>query len=164
MKEFDEVYLNLPYIGIPSTKLHRKINNQMRKYNLWVKAAWNATKTGSYFSLKSGCSDLFESNVVYKFTCSRDENISYIGETRRCLFQRIIEHNSSTSNSAVFDHMFNCRECIENNNIATSFMILNRCKRSALYSLESIMICKHRPNLNNKLGPSRGTFKLRIFN
>ena len=163
VKEFDEVYLNLPYIGKPSIKLHRKINNQMRKYNLWVKAAFSTTKTGSYFNLKSKCSNLFESNVVYKFTCSRDENVSYIGETRRHLFQRITEHNSSNSSSAVFDHLFNCSDCQNSTNIAKSFTILHRCKRSILYSLESIMICKDQPNLNNKLGFTKGTVPLRIF-
>ena len=163
VKEFDEVYLNLPYIGKPSIKLHRKINNQMRKYNLWVKAAFNTTKTGSYFNLKSQCSNLFANDVGYKFTCSRDENISYIGETRRHLYQRIIEHTSSSSNSAVFDHLFQCRDCQNNINIAKSFKILHRCKRSILYNLESIMICKDRPNLNNKLGYNKGTVPFTIF-
>ena len=165
VKEFDEVYLNLPYIGRPSTKLHRKINIQMRKYNLWVNAAYRTTKTGSYFNLKSQCSKLFESNVVYQFTCSRDENESYIGETRRHLFQRINEHNSNNNNnnSAIFDHMFNCTGCMNNTNIAKSFKILYKCKRSNLYSLESIMIRKHRPTLNSKLGVNKGCYPLTIF-
>ena len=106
---------------------------------------------------------LFESNVVYKFTCSRDENISYIGETRRQLFQRIIDHNTSNKNSAIFDHMFNCRGCMDKANIAESFQIIQKSRRSHLYSLESIMISKNRPNLNNKLGPHKGTFPLTLY-
>ena len=71
----------------------------MRKYCLCVKAAYNTVKVGSYFSLKSKCSNLFGSNVVYKFTCSRDENISYLGETQRHLFKRISEHSDRKSDS-----------------------------------------------------------------
>ena len=98
----------------------------MRQYNFWVKAAYNNTKTSFYFSLKSPFSYLFESDVVYKFTCSRDETMSYIGETRRQLFQRIIDHNGNDTNkhSAVFNHMFKCTGCVEVDNISKSFIIL----------------------------------------
>ena len=163
VKDFDEVYLNIPYVGRPSTKLHRRINNQMRQYNLWVKAAYNTTKTGSYFSLKSSLSYLFESDVVYKFTCSRDESLSYIGETRRQLFQRIIDHNGKDTKSAVFNHMFNCTGCMNVNNISKSFIILTRCKRSSLKSMESMLISKNRPVLNSKLGPKEGTIPLTLY-
>ena len=80
--ELDDVYINIPYMGKPSQKLHRKIYHRMLNYHHCVKAAYNTVKVRSYFSLKSKCSNLFESNVVYKFTCSRDEIVSYIGETQ----------------------------------------------------------------------------------
>ena len=164
VKEFDEVYLNIPYFGRPSHKLHRNINHRMRTHNIWVKAAYKTSKTGSYFGLKSKCSHLFASNVVYKFTCSRDENISYLGETRRQLFQRINEHTDRTRDSPIFDHLLNCEECSETSNIAKCFEIIRRCKRSDLYSLECLMIVKTRPVLNNKLGPNRGTqFSMLIY-
>ena len=46
-------------------------------------------------------SNLFKSNVVYKFTCSRDESIAYIGETQRCIFERIADHTDKTKESAI---------------------------------------------------------------
>jgi hypothetical protein len=150
--EFDDVYLNIPYIGKPSQKLHRKIHHRMRNYNLCVKAAYNTVKVGSYFGLKSKCSYLFESNVVYKFTCSRDENISYIGETQRHLFTRISDHNDNKSDSPIFDHLFNCKDCQNTTNITARFSILKRSNTQNVRSLESLMITRFAPTLNTQLG------------
>ena len=154
--ELDDVYLNIPYIGKPSEKLHRKIHHRMRNYNLCVKAAYSTVKVSSYFSLKSKCSDLFDSNVVYKFTCSRDENVSYIGETQRQLFRRISEHSDKTSDSPVFDHLFNCRDCQNTSNITTRFSIIQHSNKFNVRSLEAILINKLAPRLNIQLGKTRG--------
>ena len=35
----------------------------------------------NYFNKKSKCSEGFDANVIYKYTCSKDQNISYVGET-----------------------------------------------------------------------------------
>ena len=48
-------------------------------------------------------------NVVYKFSCSRDANISYIGMTTRHLGIRIEEHlHHKTTKSAIRDHIETC--------------------------------------------------------
>ena len=137
----------------------------MRNYHLCVKAAYSTVKVGSYFSLKSKCSDLFDSNVVYKFTCSRDGNISYIGETQRQLFRRISEHSDKTSDSPVFDHLFNCRDCQNTSNITTRFSILQHSNRFNVRSLEAILINKLSPRLNIQLGKNKGAGShLTIYN
>ena len=116
----------------------------------------STVKVSSYFSLKSKCSDLFDSNVVYKFTCSRDENVSYIGETQRQLFRRISEHSDKTSDSPVFDHLFNCRDCQNTSNITTRFSIIQHSNKFNVRSLEAILINKLAPRLNIQLGKTRG--------
>ena len=88
----NEVFFTLPYVGKPSLKFQRTIRDQMNKHQVSVRAAYKTVKVSSYFSLKDKCSDLFRSNVVYRFTCSDDKNSSYIGETKRHLFERIMEH------------------------------------------------------------------------
>ena len=151
VKEFDDVYIKIPYVGKPSTKLHQTINQRMRSYGLWVKAAYNTKKVASYFSLKSKCSSLFEGNVVYEFSCSRDENKTYVGCTRRQLFRRINDHNDPNKYTAVFEHMFNCDYCKNMKNITDSFKILSKGSKMNLDSLESLYICTKRPNILMKI-------------
>ena len=164
VKEFDDVYLNIPYVGKPSSKLHHTINQRMRAYGLYVKAAYNTKKVASYFSLKSKCSSLFEGSVVYEFSCSRDENKTYIGCTRRQLFRRITDHNDPNKYTAVFEHMYNCDYCKNITNISDSFKILSKGSKTNLDSLESLYIYTKRPILNNKMGPMRGCrFPLTLY-
>ena len=93
------------------------------------------------------CSEEFNANVVYKYTCSVDQNISYIGETSRQMFRRIADDRKGTDkNSALFEHLLNCKHC-QNSNIMRNFTVLKRCKKSDLYSLESMLIEEQNPKL-----------------
>ena len=151
-----KVYFKLPYYGKPSRTLQRRIREQFTDHGLDIRAAFSTTKVASYFCLKSQCSVFFKADVVYKFTCSRDENISYIGETRRQLFTRISEHcTGKDKNSAVFQHLYDCVEC-QNTNLSSSFQILQNCDKFNIYSVEAILIAKYNPKLNTQLGPGKG--------
>ena len=46
-------------------------------------------KVSDYFSNKSKCLEVFEANVIYKYTCSVDQSISYFGETSRQIFDKL---------------------------------------------------------------------------
>ena len=151
----DEAFFKVPFIGAPSLKLQRTIRNELEVHGLRVRATFSTTKVGSYFNLKSQCSTLFTANVVYRFTCSCDKSISYVGETRRQLFRRIEEHCDITQKSAVLDHLGGCDAC-QDHNISESFEILQRCGRGNILSTEAMMICKLRPSLNTQLGPFKG--------
>ena len=131
------------------------LRNELELHGLRVRATFSTTKVGSYFNLKSQCSTLFTANVVYRFTCSCDKSISYVGETRRQLFRRIEEHCDITQKSAVLDHLGGCDAC-QDHNISESFEILQRCGRGNILSTEAMMICKLRPSLNTQLGPFKG--------
>ena len=132
----------------------------MREYDIVIKAAYTTTKVGAVFSLKSKCSSLFDSNVVYKFSCFCDKNISYLGETRRQLFRRIIDHTTqdrtNCNNSAVLDHLYQCQTCQNVPNIDDSFSILQRCSSNNILSYEALLISKHLPKLNVQMGASQG--------
>ena len=88
-------------------------------------------------------------NVVYKFSCSCDRSISYIGETRRQLFTRIKEHCTPGNNSAVFDHIQTCVPC-QNSKISDRFEVLLHCTRYNILSAEAMLIARHRPVLNTQ--------------
>ena len=79
------------------------------------------------------------------------------GETERQLFVRIKEH-ATPSNSAVFKHIENCVFCKNCNNIFDCFNIVKKCiSYNDLLSTEALFIKKLQPNLNNQLGPDKGS-------
>ena len=118
-------YITVPYVGKPSLKLQRRIRDEMENHGLTTLASYTTTKVSSYFSLKSTCSSLFKANVVYKFNCSYDKNNSYIGETQRQLFRRIIEHTQPNKTySAVFEHIEQCTGCQDAKNICDLFEVI----------------------------------------
>ena len=118
--------------------------------------AYRTTKVSSYFSLKSRCSKLFQSNVIYQFNCSRDEKISYIGETRRKFFKRAEEHTTTDKQSAVFEHLYSCTDCQKVPNILDCFKIIKTCNPYTIFTVEAMMIDNNKP-LNTQLGSEKGT-------
>ena len=73
-------YLNVPYIGKKSTHSVSRLAKVFHvKFDVKVSAIHKTFKTGIYFQLKLSTHLLLCSNVVYKFTCSRDSNLTYIG-------------------------------------------------------------------------------------
>ena len=151
-------YFTVPYVGKPSLKLQQRIHEEMNHQDLTTIASYTTTKVGSYFNLKSTCSYLFKANVVYQFTCSYEKSCSYIGETQRQLFRRIIEHTEPNKTySAIFEHLQGCSQCQMETNICSRFKILQHCNIYNVTSHESLLISKHRPTLNTQLGPGNGT-------
>ena len=150
-------YFTIPYIGKPSTKLQNSIRREMGQYQINIMAAYKSTRVGSYFNLKSNCSRPFNSNVVYQFKCSADQNVSYIGETKRQLFRRVADHTKTDKKSAVFEHLFMCTQCQNSKNIMDQFEIIKKCEANNIYSFEALLIAKFKPVLNTQLGPGQGT-------
>ena len=62
------------------------------KFNVYINGYYTTLETGSYFQIKCSISKHLISNVVYKFTCSSDTNITYIGMIARHLDVRVEEH------------------------------------------------------------------------
>ena len=151
-----QAYLAVPYLGKPSLKFQSRIRKEMEKYGLNLISSYTTTKTSSYFSLKSNPPILFRSNVVYIFNCSSDNNVTYIGETRRHQFRRIIDHTGKDKKSAVLLHINQYQNCQLTENIYSLFEVLQQGTATNIYSLESMWIAKARPLLNTQMGPSSG--------
>ena len=128
----------------------------MKRYSLTTRAAYRTTKVGSYFNLKSRTPKLFLADLVYMFTCCRDEATTYIGETSRQFHRRISDHNGTDKKSAVFDHLLNCSECQAVKNITNLFKIIQKCTTRNILSFEALWIAKLRPSLNTQCGPYKG--------
>ena len=115
-----------------------------------------------YFNVKSKCSEIFDANVIYKYTCSADQSISYIGETSRQMFRRVADHKGQDKRSAIFDHLHGCLPC-QNSNIDNNFEVLKRCARGELFSLESMLIEQEKPKLNTQIAANGKIASLTIY-
>ena len=92
-KRRSKYIFKIPYVG----NISHEFKSQMVKlfYNelrIDILPVFNTFKVSNYFSLKSVTPKLLTSNVVYKFTCLCDTNITYIGKTKRHLMVRGLEH------------------------------------------------------------------------
>ena len=80
--------------------LHPKLSTLLQQnFDARIFTYYSSLKTGSYFNLKSKTPAALKSNVVLKFTCSRDVNTTYIGMSTRHLVTRAREHVQLNSNS-----------------------------------------------------------------
>ena len=150
-------YLTVPYIKKISEKFCKNMKTTFEEIGVKILIAYRTEKVGKYFSLKDSTNHMYKSCLVYKFTCPGDLNNHYIGETERQLFVRIKEHITPT-NSAVFKHIESCEHCKNCSNIYKCFEIIKTCRTyNDLLSTEALLIKKLQPNLNNQLGPDKGS-------
>ena len=150
-------YVTIPYVKKISEKFSKNIKGILEEIGVKIRIAFKTEKVGKYFSLKDSTNSMYLSCLVYKFTCPGDLNNQYIGETERQLFVRVKEHTTPT-NSAVFKHIENCAHCKNYSNIYNCFEIIKTCSTyNELLSTEALLIKKIQPNLNNQLGPDKGS-------
>ena len=158
--------IGLPYYGKPSHQFAKHLTTLVRtKFHVDINVYYTTIKTGSYFQLKCSTPVTLISNVVYKFTCSCDTNISYIGMTTRHLGIRVREHlHSKTTHSAVRDHINSCQTCAQNNIDMNSFNIIRTCNSEYDTKIqEALLIKKHNPKLNTQLYAGGSSFLLNVF-
>ena len=157
--------LRLPFFGLCSTRLGRKISKILEnEFDVKIRTVFNNYKVGNYFVLKDRLPPLLTPNVVYEFKCAVDSTKSYIGMTTRQLVIRIGEHFNPAKNSAVQDHVAVCQSCV-NSNALDRFKVLRSC-RSTIETecTEAILIKKHRPYLNKQLASSMGCqFLIKVY-
>ena len=76
----------IPYLGKISKEFGLQIQSLIKKrFDTEITIVYKTTKVQEYFSLKSKTPLILNSNVVYKFTYSRDVNVTYIGMFARHL-------------------------------------------------------------------------------
>ena len=82
------------------------------KFNVDISVFYRTLKTGSYFQLKSSNATASVFNVVHKFCCLRDADVSYIAMTSRHLVIRAQEHLSFNINKTTrARHISSCQCC-----------------------------------------------------
>ena len=162
------VYLNVPYIGKESRHFASRLAKLFHvKFDVKVSAIYKTFKTGTYFQVKLRTPLLLCSNVVHKFTCSSDSNLTYIGKSTRHLSTRVEKHLNVASqheNSAIKQHILLGTVCSRVRHDLNSFEVLKQCKSVFQAKIhEALLIKKHRPSLNKQLYAHCSSFLLNIY-
>ena len=155
-----DVFMTLPYFGYQSVKLKNDLTDLINNTFPFIKAniiLINNTTIGSFFKFKDRLPSEMQSSLIYMFSCDQTGS-SYIGETRRHLFERIADHRgmswrtdrplSAPLHSNIREHTLSCQCTLKFDN----FKILTTAKHDLdLKILESLYILKNKPNLNSNL-------------
>jgi hypothetical protein len=159
--------LKIPYVGQPSFQFQKKMDILFKnKFNISIVCVYNSFKVGRYFTLKCRSPLPIQTNVVYKFTCLRDAELTYVGKTTRHLVTRVHEHLTFGNNkpSAIKDHILACSSCKNGNIDVANFEIVKKCSSDYDTSImEALAIKKKNPKLNKQLFASGASFLLNIF-
>ena len=159
--ERPKITFKIPYIGLPSLQLKRKLKKIFKDINIDINIVFSSTKVASYFSLKDRSDAILRSSLVYKFNCLDDPNNTYIGKTKRYLVKRIMEHKSQ--GSAIFAHLQKCKKCADSD-LFKCFKVLDKANSDFdLQILEAINIKEKSPTLNKQLVKEGSFFLLNIF-
>ena len=139
--------------------MKRKLTKFNKQFNKNIRVVFTTFKVASYFTLKSKCPQPLHSCVVYQFDCSENQNITYIGKTKRHLLTRVKEHQSIHSKSAIFDHIASCNCKVSHEN----FRIIFRAKETYSLSIaEALLIKDRRPILNRTLANNGACIYLKL--
>ncbi len=144
-----------------SVKFVKKLQRMFKDKNCNLKCTFTVNRVNEYFSQKCKTPFGLRSSVVYRFVCSVDPNISYIGRTSRNLFQRVSEHSRLTGlNSAISDHRL---QCTCNGNL-DSYKVMQACKSDYDLSIcEALHIKTKNPSLNRCVANMGGTYFVKLF-
>ena len=112
------------------------------KFNVDISVYYTTLKTGSYFQLKCSTPTHLISNVVYKFTCLCNMNITYIGMNTWHLWVRVEEHLHSKKDSAVQKHINACQSCKDNKHLFDNFSIIKTCSTQYSTKIQEALLIK----------------------
>ena len=126
---------------------------------------FNTFKVANYFSLKPQTPKQLLSNVVYKYTCLCDANLTYIGKTKRHLIVRSLEHlgyENIEPKSKVKTHLMGCEICKKAK--FENFDIVKKCNSDYEAKIsEAMSIKKETPSLNKNLFNSGSFYTLKVY-
>ena len=172
--EIESVHMKVPFIGPASVKFAKSLSSIFEEtFGSKLSPVFTSFKVRNYFGLKSRTPKFLCSNVVYKFTCLCDTNISYIGLTTRPLYIRVDEHlnvsrrATNSDDSAIRKHLESCQKCFQETrlNQMDHFDILRHCTTPYTAKIqEALLIKRHNPKLNVQQFNKGASFTLKIYN
>ena len=111
--ESDVVTLCLPYMGGNGEYILNKMRRTFKrllKNKVELQIVYTGKKLGESFTLKDKTKNRHQHNVVYYAECPNKKcNLRYIGETKRRLEVRVLDHNKRDKKSHLLQHSANSR-------------------------------------------------------
>ena len=155
----------IPFVGDISYQFQKEmISLFQEKFNVVVKPVFTTFKVGDYFSLKSRVPSFVRPNVVYRFKCLRDADISYIGKTERHLVSRVAEHLRPKGKTHIRTHLSKCSTCLNGNLSVQNFEILKTARGALELGIqEALLIRKHQPKINKQMFANGASHQLKAF-
>ena len=143
-----DIYLRLPYLKDATSKIEGSITScfkQMKCGSLRVRVYYTYCRISNKLGFKDKSPTV--NNAVYHLQCSACP-ASYVGETRRNIADRMIEHGLSSSDSEVARHIFSNPDHTFN----IDNPIILGCEQQRIKRLikEALFIQKLRPSLNKQ--------------
>ena len=157
----------IPYIGNCSRDFAKKLSKIIKEhYDCDIICVFTYFKITNYFSLKCATPSLLVPNTVYKFTCLRDADVTYIGKSKRHFVTRRDEHfNFKGKNlTPVALHVRDCETCRQGDYLKKSMQIVQKCSNNFDCEIhEALMIQSQKPSINTQLFESGASFELMVF-
>ena len=123
----EKLFFSVPYVGKPSQLFTKQLSKLIANLtSVKLIPTYKTFKVGNYSNLKSRTPTPLVSNVVYRFSCPREADLTYIGKSARHLVTRAKEHwslNSITRKSAVKEHILDCNNCVKSDDVLKPFSI-----------------------------------------
>ena len=161
-----ETIFVIPYIGKASVIFGNKLCKLFKsQFLVDVKVVYTSFKVKNYFSLKCRTPLPLMAKTVYKYTCSRDANLTYIGKTKRHLATRVKEHGcTNPPTTAIGNHLTTCMACRSHFSL-NKFKIIDTARSNLQCCIkEAIYIKRQKPIINTQLTTTSGmSFFLNIF-
>ena len=146
--------LVLPYQGKKGDHILKSFKKGMRKIlpnNLKPRIAFTGRKVGTSFQIKDKTEMKHNHDIVYYIKCPVEQcNENYIGEIRRRISERIIDHAGRDSNSYVYKH---CIETGHRSPDINDFKIIGSNFRKNVFKrkiAEALLIKQLKPTLNKQ--------------
>ena len=151
------------------TKIKKKVPSLFEgAFGVKVVVVFTSFKVKSYFQLKSRTHNFLCWNVVYKFQCLCNANVSYIGMTSWHLCTRAGEHLdlNKKGDSVVKQHRLSCPECLEETRDFDSkrLKIIKQCQNEYETKInEAFITRKVNPKLNVQQYNNGASLLLNVF-
>ena len=137
------------------------------KFKVEIRVIYTTFKVKNFFRLKCKTPLPLLSNVVYRFSCVENAQISYIGYTKRHMTTSVLEHTQpspAAKKSHVFAHIKNCKSCKNGQRSVHDFRVMRRCNDETECRIsEALCIKRFRPVINKQLHAQGSSHILRIW-
>ena len=157
----------VPYVGEASVCFLKALSRLcLKQFDIRLLPLYHTNKVGQYFQLKSETLLPLCSNVLYKFTCSCDKNLTCIGMSSRHLITRVKKdlNLADSRKSTIKNHILSCPTCSNLQYNINSFTILRKCNSDYEAKIhEALHVERHSPSLNKQCYASGASLLINIY-